>query len=131
LNEVGLSVRGVSIDIEVIKGVKPGTGLGSSGATSAAVAKALNEIFGKPLNSNELVEVADQGESVAAGSVYYDNVAASLLGGIAVIVQKSPVKTVRIDPLDDISILLITPKHIEFLLKVGKLDSLEKYYLLK
>ena len=120
LNKVGLSVREVFVEVEITKGIKPGIGLGSSGATPAAVAKALNEVFEKPLSLNELVEVAGQGEIVAAGFVHYDNVAASLLGGIAVIVQRSPVKVIRIEPPDDISILLITPKDIKIPLRGGK-----------
>lgn len=126
LHRVGLPVQEVVINVEVIKGIEPGIGLGSSGATSAAVAKALNEIFGEPLSSNELVEIAGQGEIVAAGSVHYDNVAASLLGGIAVIVQRSPIKVIKFDPPSDISILLITPKNVNVPFKSGKTGFFRK-----
>jgi len=125
LSKISLSSQEVSVCIEVDKGVEPGIGLGSSGATAAAVAKALNEIFGKPLDENELVEVAGSGEVVAAGTAHYDNVAASLLGDIAVIVSRKPIRVIKLKVLSDLSVLLIIPK-VEVRSKRKKTEFLRK-----
>ena len=44
-----------------------------------------------------LVEFAGSGEKASAGSVHYDNVAASVLGGF-VIVKTNPLEVIRIEP---------------------------------
>jgi homoserine kinase len=71
--------HGFSIDIR--KGLPPGTGMGSSGASAAATAVAVNELLGLNLRNRELVELAALGEGAVAGAPHADNVAASLLGG--------------------------------------------------
>jgi homoserine kinase len=69
-------------DIVLHKQMPLGSGLGSSAASSAAGVKAVNEFFGKPLKTKELVKFAMEGERVACGSAHADNVAPCLLGGI-------------------------------------------------
>ncbi|WP_291766185.1 homoserine kinase [Caldivirga sp. UBA161] len=73
------------IDIEVIKRIKPASGLGSSGATSAAVAYALNKLLNLGLSEWDLVELASYGELASAGVRHMDNVAASLFGGLVIV----------------------------------------------
>ena len=75
--------------MSVVKGVPPGLGLGSSGATAAAAAYAAYEALRmagalRSVSVEELVAYAGAGEAVAAGEPHYDNVAASLLGWVAV-----------------------------------------------
>lgn len=73
------------IVLKVYKGVPPGLGLGSSGASAAAAAKAAALLLGLDAGTELLIEAAGRGEAAAAGSPHYDNVAASLLGGLAVV----------------------------------------------
>ncbi len=73
------------VHVRVRKGIKPASGLGSSGADAAAVAYALNRILNAGLDHKSLIRVAAQGEVVAAGVPHMDNVAASLLGGLVII----------------------------------------------
>jgi homoserine kinase len=61
------------------------SGLGSSAASVAATAKALNAWCGDPLSSGELLEVAGRAEGLASGAVHLDNVAPCLLGGLLLI----------------------------------------------
>jgi len=110
LRKAGLSASDVRVEIEVAKGVEPGVGLGSSGATAAAAAYALNEALGSPLSTAELVEAAGEGEAVAAGTPHYDNVAASLLGGVAVVVSRSPLRVVRLEPPEGLLVVLAVPR---------------------
>jgi len=82
LREAGSS-RGVRL--RLWKGVPVGRGLGSSGASAAATAVALNRLMGGVYSVRELLRFAGEGERAVAGSPHYDNVAASLLGGAVIV----------------------------------------------
>jgi homoserine kinase len=72
-------------DVEIRKGIPPGTGMGSSGASASATALAINEILELGLNKEQLVELAALGEGAVAGAPHADNVSASILGGFVMI----------------------------------------------
>ncbi len=70
--------------IEIDKGVRPSSGLGSSAASAAGVAVALDELYNLGLSDQELVEAAAEGEKVVSGSAHQDNVAPCIMGGFTV-----------------------------------------------
>jgi homoserine kinase len=70
---------------EIRKGVPPGKGMGSSGASASATAIAVNHMLDLGLNSRELIWLAAHGESAVAGAPHADNVAASILGGYVLV----------------------------------------------
>ncbi len=70
--------------IHIDKGVRPASGMGSSAASAAAAAVALNELYDRGLSRRELVAVAAEGEAVVSGEAHSDNVAPSLLGGFTI-----------------------------------------------
>jgi homoserine kinase len=70
--------------IRINKGVRPSSGLGSSAASAAAAALALNELYDRGMTREELVPVAAEGEAVVSGEAHADNVAPSLLGGFTI-----------------------------------------------
>jgi homoserine kinase len=70
--------------IEINKGVRPASGLGSSAASAAAAAVALDELYGRGHSREELVPVAAEGEAVVSGDAHDDNVAPALLGGFTI-----------------------------------------------
>ncbi|QCJ46248.1 MULTISPECIES: homoserine kinase [Haloprofundus] len=70
--------------IRIDKGVRPSSGLGSSAASAAAAALALNELYDRGRSREELVSVAAKGEAVVSGEAHADNVAPALLGGFTV-----------------------------------------------
>jgi homoserine kinase len=94
--------------ITIDKSVPQGLGLGSSGATAAASAKALDHLLSLDLSDDELVRVASLGEKAVTGTAHADNVGASLLGGF-VVVYDDPVKAISIKPLSDLTIVVATP----------------------
>ena len=96
-------------EIKIKKGVPVGFGIGSSAATAAATAVAFNKLFKLSLNSKSLVEFAGMGEQASAGSIHYDNVAASVMGGF-VIVRKKPFDVIKIDPPKDLVLCVAIPK---------------------
>lgn len=67
------------------KGLPLGSGLGSSGASSAAAALAVNELLGGRFSLEELIGFAAQGEEVACSAAHIDNVAPALLGGFVLV----------------------------------------------
>ena len=80
--KTGLSGR---VDVTVRRKIYPGSGIGSSAASSAAAAYGMNELFGCPLSMQEMVICAMEGENLASGGYHADNVAPSLMGGIVLI----------------------------------------------
>jgi len=71
--------------IRIEKGVRPSSGLGSSAASAAAAAVALNELYDRGLTREELVRVAAQGEAAVSGDAHADNVAPAILGGFTIV----------------------------------------------
>jgi homoserine kinase len=70
--------------IKIDKGVRPASGLGSSAASAAAAAVALNELYDRGKTREELVPIAARGEAVVSGDAHDDNVAPAILGGFTV-----------------------------------------------
>jgi homoserine kinase len=70
--------------IEIDKGVRPASGLGSSAASAAAAAVGLNELYERGKTREELVPIAAKGEAVVSGDAHDDNVAPSIMGGFTI-----------------------------------------------
>ena len=97
------------VEIKIRKNVPPGFGMGSSAASAAGCAIAINKLYNLKLNQNQLVSYAGIGEKASAGSIHYDNVAASVLGGF-VIVDSSPLSVIRIEAPKDLILCVAVPK---------------------
>jgi len=97
------------IEIKIKKGVPAGFGMGSSAASAAAAALAFNKLFNLKLDNNTLVKFAGMGEKGSAGTIHYDNVAASLLGGF-VVVKTKPFDVIRLDAPKDLVLCIAIPK---------------------
>ena len=116
-NTAGLVVKNMKkkfkiksgVEIKIKKGVPAGFGMGSSAASAAATAVAFDKLFGLGLDGNTLVEFAGSGEKASAGTIHYDNVAASVLGGF-VIVRTNPLDVIRIDPPTNLRMCVAVPK---------------------
>lgn len=93
LQYLGLK-QGVEITIE--RKIKPGSGIGSSSASAAGAVWGLNELLGRPLEPEQLVALAMQGEKVASGAAHADNVGPVLLGGFVLIRRYDPLDIVRL-----------------------------------
>jgi homoserine kinase len=97
------------VEIKIKKGIPAGFGMGSSAASAAATAVAMNQLFNLKLDSNSLVKFAGIGEKASAGTIHYDNVAASVLGGF-VIVQTNPLNVIKIEPPSNLALCVAIPK---------------------
>ncbi len=98
------------VRIRVEKRVPPGRGLGSSGATAAATVYALNMLLGEPFTREELIRFAGEAEAVAAGAPHFDNVAASLLGGLVVLLDRERPLAAKLELPQDVRLLLFIPE---------------------
>ncbi len=116
-NTAGLVVKNMikkfktkdGIEIKIKKNVPAGYGMGSSAASAAAAAVAFDKLYKLKLDGNSLVGFAGIGEKASAGSIHYDNVAASVLGGF-VIVKTDPLDIIRIDPPTNLRMCIAVPK---------------------
>ena len=97
------------LELKIKKGVPAGFGMGSSAASAAGAALAFNKLFNLKLDNNTLVKFAGIGEKGSAGTIHYDNVAASLLGGF-VVVKTKPFDVIRLDAPKDLILCLAIPK---------------------
>ncbi|MGB3799556.1 MAG: homoserine kinase, partial [Lewinella sp.] len=80
-----LGMSDIGIELEIHKKMPFGSGLGSSAASAAGAAVAVNELLGSPLSREAILYFTVQGEEVADGSFHADNVAPCLVGGITLI----------------------------------------------
>jgi len=76
---------GVTAHISIDKGVRPASGLGSSAASAAGAAVALDAAFDLGRTREELVRVAAEGEALVSGEAHADNVAPAIMGGFTVV----------------------------------------------
>jgi homoserine kinase len=85
-NTVGAVVDALNApaNIRIDKGVRPASGLGSSAASAAGAAVALNALYDRGYSRSELVEIAARGEEVVTGDAHNDNVAPALMGGFTI-----------------------------------------------
>lgn len=79
---------GVRLDIE--KGVPLSAGMGGSAASAVAGAAAVNALLGEPFSIEELLPFAIEGERAASDPPPWDNVVASLLGGLVLAAREAP-----------------------------------------
>jgi homoserine kinase len=116
-NTAGLVVKNMikkfktkdGIEIKIKKNVPAGYGMGSSAASAAAAAVAFDKLYKLKLDGNSLVEFAGMGEKASAGTIHYDNVAASVFGGF-VIVKTNPLDIIKIDPPTNLKMCIAVPK---------------------
>jgi homoserine kinase len=80
----------VGFEVEITKGIKPGSGVGSSAASAAGAVVAANALLGNRFSQLQLVEFAMAGEVVASGARHADNIAPAIFGGLTVVRATEP-----------------------------------------
>jgi homoserine kinase len=122
-NSAGLVVKRMAedfhidydLDINILKKVPTGFGMGSSAASAAAAAVAFDNLFDLKIDKTKLVEYAAEGEVASAGTKHYDNVSGSLLGGFVIVRTSPKLEFIRIEPPKDLVLVIAVP-----LIKVPK-----------
>jgi len=99
---------GVALTIH--KGFSPGSGLGSSAASSAGAAFGTNQLLGNMYSKLELTRFAMFGEEVACGSPIADNVAAAIYGGFVLIRSYEPLEIIKLPVPTELRVVAIHPQ---------------------
>ncbi|RXP61862.1 homoserine kinase [Lutibacter sp. HS1-25] len=97
-------------EIEIDKRIKPGSGIGSSAASSAGAVWAINELLGKPFGNTDLVRFAMEGERLATGVAHADNVAPALFGGFTLVRSSQPLDIISINTPSELYATVIHPQ---------------------
>jgi homoserine kinase len=90
----------VPFHMKITKGVRPGSGIGSSAASSVGAALAMAEAIEIKMKPEEIIQASSLGEKMASGSAHIDNVTAALLGGFTVVNSRNPISVFSIPPED-------------------------------
>jgi homoserine kinase len=105
-----LSREKIGLRIRILKGIRPGSGLGSSAASAAATAIAINDLLGINLSPTELIGFAALGEMASAGAPHADNVAAAILGDFIIIASREPLEVFKIKMPDNVEFAIVLPE---------------------
>ncbi|MDG2195249.1 MAG: homoserine kinase [Polaribacter sp.] len=97
-------------DIQIIKNIKPGSGIGSSAASAAGAVFGINKLLGTPFSIHELIEFAMEGEKLASGTAHADNVAPALLGGFTLVRSYDPLDIIKINTPKELYATVIHPQ---------------------
>ncbi len=97
------------IEFKITKGIRPGSGIGSSGASAAGGAYLAHLMCGEKLCQNELVLCAAHAEDVTSGGLHADNVAPCLVGGFTVIRSYQPFDMISIKPPENLGLVVALP----------------------
>lgn len=101
--------RPVRVEVSIRRKITPGSGIGSSAASSAAAVYGVNELLGRPFRVERLVEFAMQGEALLGGVAHADNVGPALLGGVVLIRGYEPFDIVRLPVPDNFFYAVVHP----------------------
>ena len=82
--------KNIGFNVAIKKIIKPGSGLGSSAASSAGAVVGANYLLKNIFNNNQLVEFAMHGELVASGVKHADNITPCIFGGVTLIRSNKP-----------------------------------------
>jgi len=97
----------IGFNLTVHKNIKPGSGLGSSAASSAGAVVAANYLLGNIFSNEDLVRFAMNGEKIAGGVKHADNVSPCIYGGVTLIRSIFPLDIIPLNAPD----LFITIVH--------------------
>jgi len=99
--------RPIGFNLVVHKNIKPGSGLGSSAASSAGAVVAANHLLGNIFSKEDLVRFAMNGEKLAGGVKHADNVSPCIYGGVTLIRSIFPLDIIPLNSPD----LFVTIVH--------------------
>ncbi|MDR0334862.1 MAG: homoserine kinase [Methanomassiliicoccaceae archaeon] len=116
-NSVGIAAAAVldkcgadfGIELVIKKGIRPCSGIGSSGASAAGGAFVAHLLSGEKLTNNQVIMCAAMAEDVTSGGLHADNVAPCILGGFTMIRSYEPFEVIRIEPPSDLGVVVAMP----------------------
>ena len=97
------------IEIKITKGIRPCSGMGSSGASASGGAYLAHVLTGEKLSKNDLIICSAIAEGYTSGGFHADNVAPAILGGFTVIRSNEPLDVISIAPPKNLGIVAALP----------------------
>lgn len=112
--------REMKVEVTIEQKILPGSGIGSSAASSAGAVFGLNELLGRPFDQVRLVEFAMEGESLIGGGAHHaDNVGPAIMGGVVLIRGYEPLDIIKL-PIPDNFFTAVVHPHITVTTKDGR-----------
>jgi homoserine kinase len=99
----------VGFKMTIQKQIKPGSGVGSSAASSAGAVFAANVLLDHPFSKEDLVRFAMNGEKLASGVKHADNIAPCIYGGVTLIRSVFPLDIVKLT-VPDLFVSIVHPQ---------------------
>ena len=99
----------VGFDVTIEKKIMPGSGIGSSAASSAGAVVAANQLLNNIFSNADLVQMAMLGEKLASGVKHADNIAPCIYGGVTLIRSIHPLDVISI-PSPPLYVTLVHPQ---------------------
>ncbi|WP_185862253.1 homoserine kinase [Blattabacterium cuenoti] len=100
----------IGFEIELIKNIHPGSGIGSSAASAAGVVYGANILLGNPFTNIQLIRFAMEGERVASGTAHADNVAPAIMGGVTLVRSYKPLDITKLHTPNKLWVSIIHPQ---------------------
>ena len=100
----------VGFEVEITKGIMPGSGIGSSAASSAGAVVGANALLGNRFSKSELVEFAMTGEALASGARHADNLAPAIFGGFTLVRATVPALDIVALPPPPLWVAVVHPQ---------------------
>ena len=96
-------------EVTIEKHIMPGSGIGSSAASAAGAAVAANKLLGNIFSTDEVVQLAMNGEKLASGVKHADNIAPCIMGGVSLIRSIYPLDIISI-PSPELFVTVVHPQ---------------------
>ena len=87
----------VGLSLKITKGIRPGSGLGSSAASAVGGALSAAALLGVT-DKKVILRAAAKGEGSSSGAPHLDNVSPCLYGGFTAVVDPTELKVLKIEP---------------------------------
>ena len=99
----------IKFEVKINKLIKPGSGVGSSAASSAGAVVGANYLLGNIFSKDDLVRFAMNGEKVASGVKHADNIAPCIFGGVTLVRSIFPLEVVAL-PSPQLHVTIVHPQ---------------------
>jgi homoserine kinase len=99
----------IKFEVKINKLIKPGSGVGSSAASSAGAVVGANYLVGNIFSKEDLVRFAMNGEKLASGVKHADNIAPCIFGGVTLVRSIFPLEIIAL-PSPALHVTIVHPQ---------------------
>jgi homoserine kinase len=99
----------IKFEVKINKLIKPGSGVGSSAASSAGAVVGANYLVGNIFSKDDLVRFAMNGEKLASGVKHADNIAPCIFGGVTLVRSIFPLEIIAL-PSPTLHVTIVHPQ---------------------